>query len=148
MTVTKFDNFLNCRYFTIRCSNRYWSGIWTDITIEQVLMRSMKSSGGLTHGRGITDSIVLKWILSSIIVSEVSNEMEKFCNVSYSTSEQHVDTSASRINRDLSDLSKLVNFFSNYHPFPNSNVISSIYSGIVGNESLSLSLWSLSLIHI
>lgn len=96
----------------------------------------MKSRSGLTHVRGVTDSVVSKWILSSMIVSEVSNEMEKFCNVSYSTSEQHVDTSASRINRDLSDLSKLVNLFSNYDPFPNSNVISSIYSGIVGNESI------------
>lgn len=36
--------------FTIRRSDKFWSGMWTDLTIEQVLMRSMKSQGGLTHG--------------------------------------------------------------------------------------------------
>lgn len=30
MTITEFDNFVNCGYFTIRRSNRYWSGIWRD----------------------------------------------------------------------------------------------------------------------
>ena len=39
-------------YFTIRRSDRFWSGIWSDLTIEQVLMRSMKTSGGLTRGQG------------------------------------------------------------------------------------------------
>ncbi|KYM95812.1 hypothetical protein ALC62_13539 [Cyphomyrmex costatus] len=119
---------------TIRRTNKYWSGIWSDMTIEQVLMRSMKSSGGLTHGRGISDSVLSKWILSSIILTEVCNEMEKFCNVSYSTSEQHVDASVTRINRDASDLQKLANYFSTYDPFPMSSVISSIYSGVIGND--------------
>lgn len=66
--------------------------MWTDMTIEEVLMRSMKCSGGLTHGRGITDSVSAKWVLFTIGLTEVSNEMEKFCNVSYVSSEQHVDT--------------------------------------------------------
>ncbi|KYN50525.1 hypothetical protein ALC57_00165 [Trachymyrmex cornetzi] len=116
--------------------NKYWSGIWSDMTIEQVLMKSMKSAGGLTHGRGISDSVLCKWILSSIILTEISNEMENFCNVCYSTSEQHVDAGVSRIKRDASDLDKLVSFFSTYDPFPASNTISSIYSGVVGNESI------------
>ena len=29
-------------------SNRFWAGLWTDLPIEQILMRSLKSSGGLT----------------------------------------------------------------------------------------------------
>jgi len=32
------------------------------MTIEQTLMRSMKTIGGLAHGRGITDSTLNKWI--------------------------------------------------------------------------------------
>lgn len=32
------------------------------MTIEQTLIRSMKTIGGLTHGRGITDSTLNKWI--------------------------------------------------------------------------------------
>ena len=32
----------------VRRSDRYWSGLSTDLVIEQVLMRSLKTSGGLT----------------------------------------------------------------------------------------------------
>lgn len=28
--------------------------VWMDMTLEQVLMRSMKTQGGLTHGRGLS----------------------------------------------------------------------------------------------
>ena len=38
------------------------NGPWTDLTIEQVLMASMKSRGGLTHGRGLTDSVRNQWV--------------------------------------------------------------------------------------
>ena len=44
-------------YHTVRRSERLWAGLWTDIVIEQVLMRSLKSRGGLTRGRGITESV-------------------------------------------------------------------------------------------
>lgn len=36
---------------TIRYSTAKWSGIWTDLSIEQTLMKSIKSRGGLTGGR-------------------------------------------------------------------------------------------------
>ena len=38
-----------------RRSNRSWAGLSTDLMIEQVLMRSLKTSGGLTRGRGMTE---------------------------------------------------------------------------------------------
>ena len=38
-------------YHTVRRSERLWAGLWTDIVIEPVLMRSLKSRGGLTRGR-------------------------------------------------------------------------------------------------
>ena len=43
-------------YYTIRRSHRFWGGIFTDQTIEQVLMRLLKGPRGLAHGRGLTDS--------------------------------------------------------------------------------------------
>lgn len=42
----------------IRRSDRYWSGLWTDLCIEQILMRSMKARGGLTRGGGMTESVL------------------------------------------------------------------------------------------
>ena len=33
---------------TIRRSNRYWAELWSNLVIEQVMMKSIKSRGGLT----------------------------------------------------------------------------------------------------
>ena len=64
----EYDKFCKQGFFTIRRSNRFWCGVWSDMTIEQVLMRAMKCMGGLTHGRGLTDSVIAKWILSRVAV--------------------------------------------------------------------------------
>ena len=42
----------------IRRSERYWAGLWPDLIIEQVLMKSLKSRGGLTHGTGLAESVI------------------------------------------------------------------------------------------
>ena len=47
-------------FHTVRRSNRFCAGIWTDLTIEQVMMRSIKSRGG----RGMTETVCLQWIYS------------------------------------------------------------------------------------
>ena len=56
-----FKDFADKGYFTINRTASRWAGVWSDMTIEQTLMRSIKSSGGLTRGRGITDSVLAKW---------------------------------------------------------------------------------------
>ena len=99
-------------------------------------MKALNMIGGLTRGRRITASTVAKWILSSIVLTEVSNEMEKYCNVSYDTSEQHVDSRMSRISRDAIDLQKLITFYNTYDPFSDTSAIMSIYSGLVGSEEI------------
>ena len=38
----------------VRRSDRFWGGLSTDRVIEQVLMRSVKSVGGMTRGRGLS----------------------------------------------------------------------------------------------
>ena len=47
----------------VRRSDRYWAGLSTDLVIEQVLRRSMKTSGGLTRGCGMTERQRLIWSL-------------------------------------------------------------------------------------
>ena len=44
------------KFHTVKYSVRQWSGVWTDMSIEQTLMRFSKSVGGLTRGRLITES--------------------------------------------------------------------------------------------
>ena len=41
--------------FIVRRSERYWVGLPCDLIIEQVLMRSLKSTGGLTRGPGMSE---------------------------------------------------------------------------------------------
>lgn len=74
MDLLEYNKFCELGCFTVRRFNKFWSSVWSDTTIEQVLMRSMKSSGGLTHGRGITQSGLSKWILSTIALTDISNE--------------------------------------------------------------------------
>ena len=57
--------------FTIRRSEKFWSGVWSDLTIEQTVMRSMKSVGGLVHGRSMTEDVTNQWILSMPSFSKV-----------------------------------------------------------------------------
>ena len=60
---------------TIRRSNRYWAGLSTDLVIEQVLMRSVKSTGGLTRGRGMTENQRALWLYSMPICLQINNAM-------------------------------------------------------------------------
>ena len=54
-----FEKYINQGCFTILRTNKFWAGVWTDMTIEQVLMKMMKVQGGLTRGRGITDTALV-----------------------------------------------------------------------------------------
>ena len=87
ITPKEYDDYVQRGYFTIRRSEKFWSGIWSDMTIEQTLMRSMKSSGGLTHGRGMTDSVLAKWILGMPTTLDITEKIEEYCDVAYSTAE-------------------------------------------------------------
>ena len=44
-------------HHVIRRTDKFWAGLWPDLVIEQVLMRSLKSRGGLTTGRGMSPSV-------------------------------------------------------------------------------------------
>lgn len=98
--------FINKGYHTVRRSSRYWGGLWTDLVIEQVMMRSIKSRGGLTRGRGLTESVRHQWIFSMHKCAGVHDAMTTMTKLKSTTSEQHVDLGVSRCKRDFHDLKK------------------------------------------
>ena len=51
----------------VRRSEKAWSGVESDCIIEQTLMRSLKSVGGLTRGRGVDDVQRDIWLKSQPI---------------------------------------------------------------------------------
>ena len=144
-----YERFTKKGFFTIRRTKKFCSGIWSDMTIEQVLMKSMKSYGGLTRGRGMTESVLSRWTLSMVYLQNICNEVETYCNVNTATTEQRVDMRASRVARDESDTEKLCRWFSQHPPFPTTDFIMSISNGQVGEATVNSHMaLQLSLIHI
>ena len=66
--------------FHVCRSSRFWSGLWTDLAIEQVMMRSIKSRGGLMRGRGMTESVLLQRIYSMHKCAGIHNAMTTITN--------------------------------------------------------------------
>ena len=83
----RFDDW----FHAIRRSDRQWTGLSSDLIIEQVMMRSLKSSGGLTRGRGMTEDQRLVWLLSMTACVEINQAMQELSEVNYNTGEQNKD---------------------------------------------------------
>ena len=56
-------------YHAVRRSDRFWSGLWSDLVIEQTLTRFINTRGGLTRGRGIREAVRHLWVLSLNVCS-------------------------------------------------------------------------------
>ena len=70
-------------YHMVRPSDMFWAGLSTDLIIEQVLMRSIKTHGGLTRRNGMTENQRLVWVLSMPVCASINETMQKFSGVSY-----------------------------------------------------------------
>ena len=45
---------------TVRRTDMIWSGLWTDLSIEKILMKSLKGRGGVI-GKGMTEIVLNVW---------------------------------------------------------------------------------------
>uniref|UniRef100_A0A6P7G9N6 Uncharacterized protein LOC114339480 n=1 Tax=Diabrotica virgifera virgifera TaxID=50390 RepID=A0A6P7G9N6_DIAVI len=101
-------------------------------------MRSMKTKGGLTTGRGITDSTLSTWIAALPRCIKMCEAIEEFTGVKSETSEQHVDLRDSRITRDHQDLHTFRDWLSNHNPFASrrKNELVALATGLLGDDSI------------
>ena len=67
---------------------RYWSGLSTHITIEQVLLR-FGGRGGLKRGRGTNKTQRLVWLISIHACTHVNFAMQTLASVQYQSNEQN-----------------------------------------------------------
>ena len=104
-------------YHPVRRTKRYWSGLWTDLAIEQMLMGLMKGRSGLTRGRGLNESVRHVWIHSMHRCTSVHNAMTTFTGRERKSSEQHVDMTKSRRQRDYTDMMKIRAWLDQHEPF-------------------------------
>ena len=130
-----YEKFAYHGYHTVRRSERFWAGLWTDLVIEQVMMRSIKSRGGLTRGRGMTEAVRLMWVYKVHRCAEVHDAMTSLTNLKHTTSEQHTECGKARARRDTHDTIRLVNWFDSYDPFDLTEPsLRSISSGLTAQD--------------
>ena len=94
MPENQYITYTQSGYFTIRRSDRFWSGIFSDQTIEQFLMRNLKAPGGCAHGRGLSGSTHAKFVHAIPKCVPICNALEDFCGVQSYSSDQHRDLRA------------------------------------------------------
>ena len=112
-----------------------FNGLWSDLVIEQTLMSSLKSRGGLTHGRGLIESVRHQWVFTMPICASIHDAMTLRTQKKLRTSEQHVDLSSARKDRDHTDLDKLLDWFDDHNPFfCNSSDLCSLSTGLTAEE--------------
>ena len=126
--------------FTISRNDKlFWSGTFTDQIIEQTLMRSGKSQGGLiniTHN----DSARTKWLLSSHLVANYTEALRDLTGVTSGTwSEQHRDIQANRRKENSQHLRNFIDFFDIHNPFkaPVDDLIN-IATGVIASENVNV----------
>ncbi|KAK3932952.1 Elongation factor 4, partial [Frankliniella fusca] len=137
MSPLEFEKFTSKGFFTIRRTEKFWSGTWSDMIIEQVLMKWMKSVGGLTRGRGVSDEVVARALHSLPETSRIMAAVEEFCGMTSASSEQHVELRDSRRRRDQQDLEKFLLFLKLHNPFEkHPDELVSLSSGAVGDKTI------------
>ena len=132
-----YMSFATHGYHTVRRSDRYWTGLWSDLIIEQVLMRSLRSRVGLTTGRGVAESVRLTWLKSMERCAEVHESLSILTNLIHANSEQHVELGRSREKRDNTDLQKLLLWFNCDGPLNLAEFcLKSLFTGLVASENI------------
>ncbi|XP_052758830.1 uncharacterized protein LOC128202453 [Galleria mellonella] len=135
MDPREFKKFTKEGFFTSRRSNEFYAGIFSDQTIEQTLMRAMSVEGG-PFKRGTTESTVFKWIKGIIYTNDVIEALEKFCDIAFNKSYQHVDARDARIKKDKKDVLVLKTFLLEHNPFEDIDHLKNIVTGLIGTDEI------------
>lgn len=112
----EYSKFTDEGLFTIRRKKKHWTGTWSDMVIEQNLMRAIKTTGGLTHGRGVKDSTLARWVASMSVCTAVSRAIDDFVGIEAVVTDQHVELKSSRKDRDNKDFNKMIDWLNEHDP--------------------------------
>ena len=80
-------------------------------------MRSLKTSGSLTHGSGRNEEQRSLWTMSMQVTAMYNIAMQDLNNLTYTTSGQHKETTDARPNKDIHDLAKITSRLIPFTPF-------------------------------
>ena len=122
----------------IRRSDRYRAGLSSDLVIEQVLMRSIKATGGLTLLRGLTETQMLVWLLSMPVCAGVNCALQDLTAVTYNTSDQHKEANRARQRRDSKDTEELLTCLQSRNTFTDERCLRSISTGVTPDNEVNV----------
>lgn len=99
-------------------------------------MRSLKTSGGPTRGRGMDEAKLSLWLLSLPARAEINNAIQDLTNLKTETSEQHKECGKSRSIRDNKDITFIYNFLKERNPFGGTtpNALRNIADGVISSS--------------
>ncbi|KAF3851192.1 hypothetical protein F7725_012964 [Dissostichus mawsoni] len=110
-----FESFTAHGNHVVRYSSHDWSGTWCDICIEQTLMKSAKSEGGLSRGRmRHSDSGHKCWVLTLNHFSNVNQRMEESVK---KHAPLHRDLGKTQMKRDAEAIDLAIQWFEENNPF-------------------------------
>ena len=114
-------------YFVVHRSDSYWTGMFSDLCIEQVLMGSVKSVGGLTRGR----------VHASMWRDAQCHAVTGLSDMDHD--DKHKDLTKARLQRDGKDMQKIIDLLEERKPFSNYNTdLRSLSSGVVADPSVNV----------
>ena len=108
--------FMEKDYHTIRRSDRYWAGLLLNDQIRPVSMRSIRSRGGLSRGRGMNDGVITMWCHTIHRLASIHGAMSQLTSQFHQTSHQHIELRNARIERDITDLTTIQTWFKDHQP--------------------------------
>ena len=92
--------------------------IWTDLIIEQVLVRSLKTHGGpITQGRGMTESVRYQCVFIMHQQAAIHDVMAALTSKCRNISEQHTDLGTTRSKLDGRAFFQIRRWINTHHSF-------------------------------
>ena len=88
----------------VRRTQKKSTGIWTDLSIDQILMKSLKGRAGVI-GKGITENVMHVWTKTMHRCAAITEAINKFILIP-TPSNQHKGAYSGRVKRDHEDLKK------------------------------------------
>jgi hypothetical protein len=96
----------------------------------------MKTTGGLTSGRGILEV----WSFLLPACADVNEAMQELTSVKYMTSEQHKDASEARKGRDLKDTRTILTYLVDRNPFGTNATLHNISTGVTAADNVNVDI--------
>lgn len=98
-------------------------------------MRSIKSTGGMTRDRGMSESQRAAWLLSMPTCADINTSIQNITGLSFS-SEQHKDISIARKRQDGHDMMVILALLEERDPFIAGPVLKNTATGMVANTKV------------